>query len=636
MKKYIYKTGLIVGAISLLASCKKFDEINIDPQAANADQVQVEYFINNSIIGAQQDPHIAERVFVLYWKTAGHQMASGGLSSGAANDGWTTDYYSYISGWLNSINTGIQVAEEKIASGNIKPYTNNLLQVARIWRAYLMSELSDNFGPIPIDGFQGKNPSFADVKTVYYYLLDELKDASNKLDLTVTNPSNLPKQDPVYGYNYTNWKKYANSMRLRIAMRLSEVDAAKAKSEFEAAAAGPLLTSAAEIFKVQEKPGWDALTGVMSREWNAQILSVALDNIYQGLGGVKSQDQLPASFHGAIKPADYAGLKLDNHHSLMTNNPKAGYWLDGLPNVIDPRAYKTFIIPGDFNNGDFCAYPSWDNSSKTTKRNLMAGTSPDAVVKEIDGNMTWNSYNAGDWGAKGARNQVRGWAGAYPRLALKFRNSTSQRIFFAPWETYFLLAEAAVRGWAVPMSGQAAYEAGIDASFSYWGVTAHAAAYKASTSYSLTGTSVSWTHTTEPGANHSMSFKNGYTNADGTATIAYPVNNLYKNGTVRNDQLTKIITQKFIAQTPWLPLEAWNDHRRLGLPFIENPAIENPLVTMPALNSSNYMTSNVKFFPQRLIYPSGLKNSNAAGYEQAKGFLGGPDDVFTSLWWAKK
>lgn len=88
MKRPLYKAGLLAATIAVFASCKKFDDINIDPQAANADQVQVEYFINNSMIGAQMDPHIAERVFVLYWKTAGHQQAAGGLSSGAANDGW--------------------------------------------------------------------------------------------------------------------------------------------------------------------------------------------------------------------------------------------------------------------------------------------------------------------------------------------------------------------------------------------------------------------------------------------------------------------------------------------------------------------------------------------------------------------
>ena len=133
-----------------------------------------------------------------------------------------------------------------------------------------------------------------------------------------------------------------------------------------------------------------------------------------------------------------------------------------------------------------------------------------------------------------------------------------------------------------------------------------------------------------------MNFKDGYTDAAGVATILYPNNTIYKNGTVKNDLLTKIITQKYIAQNPWLPLEAWNDHRRLGLPFFENPVIENPLTNMPILNNGNFMTNQVKFFPQRLKYPSGLRNSNAAGYTQAVGFLGGADDVFTPLWWAKK
>src|SRR5690606_35427976 len=143
----------------------------------------------------QQDPHIAERVFVLYWKTAGRQQMSGGISSGGYDDGWSSDYYSsYMSSWLNTANTAIQVGNDQIAKGTSKAYTQNLIQVARIWRAYLMSELSDNFGPIPINSFQGSNPEFAPVKDVYYHLLDELKDASAKLDMAVVNPDAVKKQ----------------------------------------------------------------------------------------------------------------------------------------------------------------------------------------------------------------------------------------------------------------------------------------------------------------------------------------------------------------------------------------------------------------------------------------------------------
>jgi hypothetical protein len=258
------------------------------------------------------------------------------------------------------------------------------------------------------------------------------------------------------------------------------------------------------------------------------------------------------------------------------------------------------------------------------------------VIKTIDAKYTWNAFTSGDWGVPGSKNNVRAFNGTMPRTSNEFRTSASSRIFFANWETYFLLAEGAVRGWATPMSAKAAYEAGVKANLDHWGVGAQSTAYLASTAYNNNGTSVSWDHVAEPPATHTMSYKDGYTDAAGTVQIKYPDNTIYKAGAVKNDLLTKIITQKFIAQTPWLPLETWSDHRRLGLPFFENPAVENPLVTLPNLTSGNFMTNSVKNFPQRLRYPSGLKDSNAAGYNQAVGFLGGEDGVLTPLWWAKK
>jgi hypothetical protein len=224
--------------------------------------------------------------------------------------------------------------------------------------------------------------------------------------------------------------------------------------------------------------------------------------------------------------------------------------------------------------------------------------------------------------------------GFVPSLKQAFRTQTAKRVFFAPWETYFLLAEADVRGWATPVDGKTAYETGIAKSFEYWGIPM--GNYLTSDDYNTDGTSVDWDNTTEPGDSHMMSYVDGMTGTPGTVSIKYPVNNLYKDGTVRNDHLTKIITQKFIAQTPWLPLETWSDHRRLGLPFWDNVMLEQPITTLPALTSSTYMTSNQQFFSQRMKYPSGLKNSNIDGYNQAVSELKGGDEVLTPLWWAQQ
>lgn len=195
MKKILRNISLMGVVLATSLSCSNFEELNVNPTAANTDQVQVEYFINSSIGGAQQSPHIAERVFVLYWDDAGRMTRVGTLSEGSANDGWTSDYYNgYVSSWLRNINAGIEIADGQIASGKFREHTPNLKQVARIWRAYIMSEMTDNFGPIPINGFQGVNPEYSDVKEVYYYMLQELKEATAALDLTVSNPDNALKK----------------------------------------------------------------------------------------------------------------------------------------------------------------------------------------------------------------------------------------------------------------------------------------------------------------------------------------------------------------------------------------------------------------------------------------------------------
>ncbi|MBK1898273.1 SusD/RagB family nutrient-binding outer membrane lipoprotein [Chryseobacterium paridis] len=632
MKKYIIPA--LAATLLTFSGCKDFEEINTDPLSANIDQVQPEYFLNSSILGAQQDPNIAERLFVLYWKTAARQHLTTGIAGGTDNDEWTVEYWKYISQWLNSANATIQIANEKKAKGQGLPHYENLIQVARIWRAYLMSEFSDNFGPQPIQAFQAVNPNFNSEKEVYYFILDELKDATVKMDVNQPVPAdNISKYDMAYKLKWSQWIKYANSLRMRIAMRISEVDPAKAKTEFESAvASNNFISVSTDNFSIAEKPGWDALTGVMSREWNSQLLSTTLNNLYVGLGGINSTDQLSQDKHSAIKDEDYIGVKYDEQFTKLTNDPSAGYWLDGIPNKIDPRAYKTFYIPGDFTNPIYSLYPTYTNDAKTNYGELQFSNNTTVTINAVN---TWNAFAIGNWAEKGQRNGLRGLVGRAPALGKQYRESSNSRIFFASWESYFLIAEAALKGWATPMNDEAAYNKGIQDSFMYNGVSQFYGQYIASTDYNRDGTSVAYGHITEPGSNHTMKYKDPSNNNLVSVSINYPINTIYKNGAFKNDKLTKIITQKYLANMPWLPLESWNDHRRLGLPFFENPAIETPLINLPAITTGNYMTNSIKNFPQRLRYPSSFRNSDPNGYLKAVQLLGAEDAVLTPLWWAK-
>ncbi len=657
MKRIFNKIYLLALIGLVFGGCSKFEEINTDPTAATADQVQVQYFINQSLIKDQQNPGISERSFILYWVAAGRQItdADGGtFSHGKYNDQWLGAYYNNISSALNSINTAIQVGKEQIEKGVNKNYTKNMIQVARIWRTFLMSEMSDCFGPIAIKAFQGSNPNFNSVKEVYYYILDELKEASHTIDPNITiTDQNIKDEDLMFGFNFEYWQRLANSLRLRYAIRISDADqSSKAKEAFEDAAKGPLLVNNDQLFASPQQPGWDDATGIYSRSWYSLPLAATLNNLAVNLGGITTADQLnnsdivPGSDKpeaiANIKPADYVGIKAFDYFPTATDNPVAGYWFDGLHQTIDPRLYKIFYIPGNSNGSSFPSVVGSTNTMGYLKD--IQNDDPNTIVDSLDAKFTWNALQDGDAGKLGSYNELTQTSatGFIPLLAQEFRTSTKDRILFGPWETYFLLAEGKVKdGWNTNgVSAKEAYEKGIKASFDFWGVSQYANSYINSTDYNINGTSVKWDHTAEAGSSHTMTYTDIDDGTTHTVSIPYPTNELYKNGTVNNDHLTKIMTQKFIAQTPWLPRETWSDHRRLGLPFFENVVVEpsgNGLPALPGL-ASDYNTSSQKYLPQRMKYPSGLQNSNQEGYEEALNFLGGSgaDKILTPLWWAQE
>ncbi|MDR0412829.1 MAG: SusD/RagB family nutrient-binding outer membrane lipoprotein [Dysgonamonadaceae bacterium] len=632
-----YKTiaaGVSLFAVLMTTACSDFEDLNRNPRDASITDVKVEYFLNKSIMGAQQDPHIAERMFILTWKYAARFERGSGFALGSDNNGWMTDYCSvnYAGGWLNNVNTAVAIGEEQLATGTALPHTRNALQIARIWRAEMYAQLACGFGPAPING------EYKSEKEVFYFVLSELKDAATQLDPAV-DMSALADLDAFYGGNVRQWIKYAHSLRMRYAMLLSEVDPAKAKEEFEDAAKGDKILLPEDIARVAEKDGWDELTGVMTRSWNAQTISVTFNNLVVGLGG--QAFDVPADsvqMKAALKdPQTYLGVYLDKHLPLTTNDPCAGYFFDALPSKIDPRATKLFNVPG---YRDPAVYYDPD----IAKPDELASTAklypvPDAVTDtiEIKTRFAWSAWVAGTWDRKaGYSTDLIGTNANYPRLSKAYRYSTNKRVWFAPWETNFLLAEAALYGWAVGGDAKSFYEAGIRASFEYLGVAGKVDAYLTSRDYNRVGTSVDFDHTTEA-TPFSIQYIDGYTGESKTATYHYPVNSIYKGGTANNDHLAKIITQKYLAFVPWQPLDAWNDQRRLGLPFMENQAVETDYSQAQVpLTKGTAKECRLEFYPKRYRYPTGLGSVNPAGYAQAIQLLGGPDKTTTPLWWSKR
>lgn len=632
--KNILYTGLFCMA-TLLSSCSDFEDTNKDPGAVGPDDVKPQWMLNRSIIQTQQDPNIAERIFVLTWKYAAHFERGGGFATGSDNNGWMTEYLSssYAVGWLKDATQSIEIAQSQIDKNVSSASASNVLQMARIWRAYVMSEITDGFGPIPaLESFQGINPEYNSEKDIYHFMLKELKEAEAALKTEGVDMADVVASDPFYGGKVAQWKKYANSLRMRLAMRLSFVEPDVAKENFEDAASKTFISEAGDIASIAERDGWDALTGVMSRTWNGQRLSTTFNNLTVGLGGV----DFPVA--DELKPhlkdtKNYLGIKYDKHLSQATNDPVAGYFFDGIPQKIDPRAAIMNSIPG---YADEVIYPTNVIVGDKAKLYPTEAGKKDTIV--LTTKYTWNAVVAGNWGDFDAvSSNYIGLNQNFPCLSKVYRQSKNKRVFFGAWESYFLLAEAAVYGWKVPGTAQSNYEKGVESSLAYHNLSNTYAAYIASTDYNRVGTSVAFNHTAEAAA-YQIKYIDGYTGQEATTTYTYPKNSVYKDG-VNNDQLTKIITQKYIAQMPWLPLEAWSDHRRLGLPFFENQAVEkdyDPVNQVP-LTRATAKESRLEFYPKRYRYPTTLQDNNKAGYDQALQLLGGAGDRSTTpLWWNKK
>lgn len=652
--KTMNKLFLGLGFCAGLVSCSDFDEVNTNPTAAGEEYVKPQYALNNSIGQAQMNPGTAERIVVYNWASAARicgEMSF--LNVGRYSDDYTSSYYyPDLSASIKNATLAITAVENQLEAATTtaheKEFFLNVKQFARIWRAYLISEFVDNFGPYPIESFLGENPVFNSEKDDYEFILKELKEAAAAINTSVLPVEAEGKCDPFDNVKYdpVKWQKYANSLRMRLAMRLSNIDKATAQAEFEDAAKGNKILTADDMFAVKENDGWDVFSGVYTRSFDDQVLSSTVANLLTNLGGIKVTEQR-SDLASYVKPANYLGIKYDRHYVANTDNPTKQYWLDGMPENLDPRALKIFCLPDDENAEnyidkyndrtakDFVLYTVDENGNPIPNKD-----NPGEI--KIDATRCWNGYPAGSrggWSPTLAYNQLvtngYGPGCTLPMLGKDYCKGKS-RIFFAAWETYFLLAEASLYGWNTGTTAKEAYENGIKASFEYFGVSEYVNDYLNSTNYNRVGTSVKFDHTTEPTAEQ-MTYVDGYSKEQKTVTYEYPTASKTLYGKALNDHLTKIITQKFIAQTPYLVLEMWSDFRRLGLPFFEIPANESSMTGSDMVNVWNPNSwkdgQKWEFYPQRMRYPSSLENADPEGYKQAVELLGGSDNIITPLWW---
>jgi len=124
----------------------------------------------------------------------------------------------------------------------------NKLATLEIEEIFIWENLVNTFGDIPysesLKPDEILTPKYDDAKTIYLDLIKRI----DAVTATI-KPSAAGYSDLVYGGNMTKWKKFANSIKLRLGINLADVDPALSKTTVESAIAAGVISSDSEAYK---------------------------------------------------------------------------------------------------------------------------------------------------------------------------------------------------------------------------------------------------------------------------------------------------------------------------------------------------------------------------------------------------
>lgn len=235
------KLALFSLFLILLAGCTKdFQKWNTDPTGITDKQLLPDFNniglyypgIQQHIFGEEGDYQLTQNLnadsYAGYYMSPDPFRGNINNQSYALVDGWNSDVFSMAYGQvMGPINT--------IASKGTRTQYPDFWAVALILQVQTMSRVTDYYGPIPYSKVgQGSTTPYDSQQDVYNLFFLQLDTAVANLQTYITaNPGVKPFQkfDMVYGGDYTEWLKYANSLRLRLAMHIVNIDPGTAKAQ---------------------------------------------------------------------------------------------------------------------------------------------------------------------------------------------------------------------------------------------------------------------------------------------------------------------------------------------------------------------------------------------------------------------
>jgi hypothetical protein len=348
--KYLNKLFLLIAGIMLpVVACDtdELTDLNVNPQAVT--QISMNYLFTSAELGIAAGGSAGDNRY-LDWRTnlgfcggLVQQLTTFGDISGNGNY-WNhneeTVQCIFEFGYNDVLKNLAEVLKQTGPGGYEEGRRMNTRQAARLLRVWQMARITDFYGAVPYfeanQGIEGIFfPAYDNQSVIYPDLLKELDEAAAAL--SASNPDDgFTAADMIYQGDIAKWKKWAYSLMLRYAMRVSNVDAAMANTYVTKAVAGGVFTSNADnvIIAMSDGPS----------EWtNQNGISRAF---YPGDGGNAS----------TLGEPFVEFLKGTNQNSAADDDPRLFIISGGLaewtaaswnpyPNCLDPLAQQG-IEPG--------------------------------------------------------------------------------------------------------------------------------------------------------------------------------------------------------------------------------------------------------------------------------------------------
>ena len=297
MKRYSW----IFGALLVLASCTgDFKDINTDLSGITDEDLQIDYNEHGIRLGV-----IQQGIYFNYdygkgknWPFQLTQNLNADMFSGYMHDGKPLNGGSHNSdynlqdGW-NSAMWGHtysyifpQIYQSENATREKHP---GFFGVTKILKVEVMHRVTDYYGPIIYSRFADPNAEYMPdtQEAVYKEFFCELDTAVSTLTgYAESNPeaAEFSRFDILMDGEYISWIRFANSLRMRLAMRIATVDEEKARSEFLKAFNNEYGTLEAENepVAVSTKKGYTNPLGELNLVWNETYMSAAMESIMNG------------------------------------------------------------------------------------------------------------------------------------------------------------------------------------------------------------------------------------------------------------------------------------------------------------------------------------------------------------------